>query len=36
MGISRSASTVVAFAMKYFQWNMSKSSLMKNCPWNVK
>ncbi|MFN9942420.1 MAG: dual specificity protein phosphatase family protein, partial [bacterium] len=22
MGISRSASTVIAFAMKYYQWNM--------------
>ncbi len=24
MGISRSASTVIAFAMKYFQWSMGE------------
>jgi protein phosphatase slingshot len=24
MGISRSASTVIAFAMKYYQWNMGE------------
>jgi hypothetical protein len=26
MGISRSASTVIAFAMKYYQWNMGEQS----------
>jgi len=25
MGISRSASTVIAFAMKYYQWNMGEA-----------